>query len=200
VNKKTIFLLAIVLFAFQCTLKSQKEAAVYDIETFVYWFRIKAEIKPHPITSRPIYLIRLIDDAPRHGTVPDYEYDLWKQVKLGNCLLIGPFLDFYDAKNAMEMYRLQNQLGDKKEVDMQKFKETQFKNEYFWYFLTFKMSERKGSYLLQRIPAAVATGEIKDFMLVLSEGLGWQKLAIGPFPTQIEAEESKRLNRLEEEK
>ncbi len=54
------------------------------------------------------------------------------------------------------------------------------KSEYYWYFLTFKITERQGSYSLKRIPAAVASGEFVEFKEVLSE-------------------ESKRLNRLEEE-
>lgn len=197
-SRKSLFLYIILLLFFQ-DIKSQTNVVEYDVEQFVYWFHIRAGIKPQEVTSRPVYVVRLDNDKPKHGTVLDYEQDLWKQIKLGQNLLIGPFLDYYDALYAMQLYQSKNQRNNNL-VNKDEIKNIPRKSEFFWYFLSFKITERKGSFSLKRIPAAVASGEIDQFKKVFKEGLTWKRLAIGPFPTQTEAEESKRLNRLEEDR
>jgi len=193
-NSAVLFLLVLIFMLPIQMLKSQSESI--DTNQKVYWFHIKAYIKPDKVTKRSVYMIKLGEKEPKYGTIHDYEYDLWKQLQVGSNLLIGPFLDYQDAKSAMEPYRQQNKIQDINKTESQN--EILVTDEYYWYFLTFKITKRDHSYSLQRIPAAVASGELMEFKEVLSEGLSWQKLAIGPFTSQVEAEESKRLNRLEE--
>ncbi len=195
-NRAVLLLLVLIFMSPIQMLKSQSESFSYDIKQKVYWFHIKAYIKPDKVTKKSVYMIKLGEIEPKYGTIHDYEYDLWKQLQVGSNLLIGPFLDYHDAKSAMEPYRQQNKIQDINKTEIQN--EILVKGEYYWYFLTFKITERDRSYSLQRIAAAVASGELMEFKEVLAEGLSWQKLAIGPFSSQVEAEESKRLNRLEE--
>lgn len=181
--------------------KCQSQIAETDLtspDQFVYWFQIRANIVPEITTKRPIYAARLTGEKPMHGTIKEYKKQLWTQLKIGRHLLIGPFLDYYQALCAMQMYKLQNQKGQKFKIDTSRLKGVDIKDEYFWYMLKFDKKNRKGAFFLERMPARVASGGIKDFKSTLSEGLTWQTLAIGPFPSLEEAEISKNLNRLEE--
>ena len=73
-------------------------------------------------------------------------------------------------------------------------------NIYYWYVLKFSKSDRTNRYLIDRQPARVAEGRLKDFRYFMWSSLILQQLAIGPFTSKIEAEESKRIFRLEEYK
>jgi hypothetical protein len=71
---------------------------------------------------------------------------------------------------------------------------------YYCYYLKFYITERTKILKLKRIPARTSVEGIslKDFLDQFLEGITMEMLAIGPFSTRPETEESKRLNRLEE--
>jgi len=170
-----------------------------DPDRFVFWFYIRAEIKLDKETKRPIYVIRTQSKTPKSGAVRKYEKDLWRNLGGGQQISIGPFLEYQDAVRAINMYDLARETNETMEEAIRTYRDSTAASEYYWFFLKYKISPRKGSYLLERTAARVAYGDLKQFKQVLWEGLSFQQLAIGPFASQQEAEESKRLYRIEED-
>lgn len=170
-----------------------------DPDRYVYWFYIKAEIKKSRIHHKPVYVVRRLGNTLKSGTIKKYENDLWRYLNRGNQLAIGPFSQYNDAKRAIKMYDLARKTDEimKKEID--EFTDsTATPGDYYFYYLKFKVSKRTRAYILDHKAAHVSFGDLKRFKTVLWEGLTFEKLAIGPFPSQPEAEESKLIYRSEE--
>jgi hypothetical protein len=171
----------------------------FDPGQYVYWFFIRAESKFDKETKRPIYVVRTLSKMPKSGTISVYEKEVWKYLQGGQQLAVGPFLEFNDAKRAIAAYDLAKLPKEKMEEEVANFKDSTITvDEFYWYFLKFKIAQRTHKYILERTAAAVATGGLNEFLHVFLEGVTFEQLAMGPFSSQIEAEESKRLNRLEE--
>ena len=171
----------------------------FNDNQFVFWFYVRAEIKRSTETKRPIYVVRTLSMTPKSGSILKFEKELWRYLQGGQQLAIGPFTDYNDVKRALDMYDLARKTDEMMEEEIKNYYDSTAASEYYWYFLKYQIAPRKKSYELERTAARVAYGGIKEFKQVLWEGLGFQQLAIGPFPTQQEAEESKRLYRIEED-
>ncbi len=199
--KKLIIFCSIVIYGFsgQTISAQQITTQKFDPSQYVYWFYIRAESKFDKETKRPIYVVRTLSKSPKSGTVANYEEELWRYLLGGQQLAIGPFLDYNDAKRAIAVYDLAKLPKEKMDEEVANFKDTtNAADEYYWYFLKFQITKRTHKYIFERIPARVASGGLNEFLHVFLEGVTFQQLNIGPFSSQIEAEESKRLNRLEE--
>ncbi len=170
-----------------------------DPNQYVFWITVNADIKINKETHKEAYVVRTARKKPKGGKHIAYEKFLYRSVLGGRQLPIGPFLEYDDAKRAAGMYNLARQTSETMEREIQNFKDSTAANEYYWFFLKFSINKRTGRFELERTAARVASGDLKDFKQVLWEGIFFKQLAIGPFPTQIEAEESKRLYRLEED-
>lgn len=199
-KKVTIYIFTIIFcFSGLKTLAQGVSVEKFDPDRFVFWFYVRAEIKLDRETKRPIYVIRTLSKTPKSGAIRKYEKDLWNYLGGGQQLSIGPFLEYQDAIRAIDMYDLARHTNETMEEAISTFQDSTAASEYFWFFLKYKISPRKGSYLLERTAARVAYGGIKEFKQVLWEGLSFQQLAVGPFASQAEAEEAKRLYRIEED-
>jgi len=168
-------------------------------DQYVFWISVKAQMKISKETRKEVYDVRSNRKKPQDGTVRNYERYLFKSVKGGRHLPVGPFLEFDDAVRATDMYKLARHTSKSIEEEIRNFVDTSANFEYYWFFLKFKIAPRTGKFILKRTAARVASGDLKDFKQVLWEGLFFKQLAIGPFTSQVEAEEAKRLYRLEED-
>ena len=173
--------------------------AKMDKDQFVFWITANAQIKISTETKKEVYVIRTTRGKPYSGKVRTYEKILWKTLNHGRQIPIGPFFEFADAKRAVKMYELAGHSSLSMEEEISNFNDSTAANEYYWFFLKFSISPRKRIIVLERTAARVAFGDLKDFRQILWEGLSFKQLAIGPFASQFEAEEAKRLYRLEED-
>ena len=199
INKKsTLLLIFLIIFSSQKVFSQIKKIRV-DPNKFVYWFYIKAEIKMSKEHHRPIYVVRRLGQTLKSGKIKKYEHELWRYLNRGNQLTIGPF-DFYeDAKRALDMYDLGRKTDLMMEKEIENYTDSIAGNDdFYWYFLKFTVSKRTRAYKLERGAARVASGDLKFFKQTLWEGLGFEQLNIGPFPSQVQAEASKSYYRVEE--
>lgn len=154
-----------------------------DAELYWFYINVKRNKKARQYTIKRSGGSRIVS-----GTKADYERALWENM-VGGRLAIGPFLDFEEAKGSNALYNLSNQDAALEHIHS---------SEVHWFFLKVKGSERTNSYKLARTAARVASGSVNEFIDAMREGLTFQQLSIGPFWDYQQAEEAKRLYRLEE--
>ncbi len=196
--KKLISSILIMLFIHSgIGLSAQINVTKFDKNLYVFWFFIKAEIKKDKELRRPVYKVRRASKDIKSGKIKKYENEVWKNVNNGNQLAIGPFLELEDAVRANEMYNIGRKTNEQMEQEIAATVDTT-DNTYFWYILQFSKSNRTNKYLIKRQSAAVAEGTLEDFRYFMWTVLSNQQLSIGPFTSHTEAEESKRLYRLED--
>lgn len=193
----SLFLTSLFLITF--SLKSQTSPFDFDDDQHVYWFYIKADIKTDKEFKKPVYVVRRQGKSIKSGTFKKYREEVWHYIKAGNQLTIGPFLELGDAKRANETFNLAGKTNKQMENEIENTLDTT-NNVYYWYILQFSKSDRTNRYIIERQPARVAEGSLEDFSYFLWDVLKQKQLAIGPFISKIEAEESKRIYRLEEYK
>ena len=141
-----------------------------DPDRFVFWFYVRAEIKIDREKKTPVYVIRTLGKTPKSGKTRKYEKDLWNYLLGGQQLAIGPFRDYGDVTD------------ETMEKEIQNFHDSTANDEYYWFVLKFKISERKKKYLLERTAARVASGSLKAFKQLLWEGLGFSARRLPGFP------------------
>jgi hypothetical protein len=198
-KRKIHYLIGLLLIFSNFGLSAQVTTEQFNAKAFVYWIYIRAEKKFDSELKRPIYVVRVLSKTPKSGTVDAFEKDLWKCRLAGQQLAVGPFLEYNDAKRAIAIYDIAKLPKEKMEKEIANFKDSTItKDEFYWYYVKFDITQRTHKYEFERIPARVAPGAIKEFVSVFTEGVTMEMLNFGPFPSQSEAEESKRLNRLEE--
>lgn len=198
---KTLFLtftLIVLNGLYSGILAQEVSVSHYSDDQFVFWIAVRAQIKISNETKKEVYVVQTVRNKAQSGKVLKYEKNLWRNLNSGYQLLIGPFTEYNDAMRAAKMYQLSKFNTKTMEKDINTYVDSTAASEYYWFFLKYKIMPRTKRLSLERTAARVAFGSLKDFRQVLWEGLSFQQLAIGPFPTQVEAEEAKRLYRLEE--
>jgi hypothetical protein len=201
--KKTGLVFLLVLFSlFYNSIFAQVQTDKFDPSEFVYWFYLRAEKKMDKQIHSIVYQVRTLSKTPKYGTFAAYEKDTWRCMQAGQQLVIGPFRDYNVAKQSIQIYdlaKLTESLRDK-EIKRLKDSSEMMEGSYYCYYLKFDISQRTHRYVLKRIPARIEVEgiTINEFLETFTEGLVHEMLAIGPFFSKPEAEESKRLNRLEE--
>jgi hypothetical protein len=168
----------------------------------VYWFYLRADQKIDKILNRKVYDVRVLSRTPKYGTYAKYSEDTWRCLKGGQQLVIGPFRELNAAKQSITIYDLAKYTPDIRDKEIEKLKESKeiMESGCYCYFLKFYVSKRTHSYVLERIPArtSVEALSVNEFLDQFMEGLTMEMLTIGAFVSREEAEESKRLYRLEE--
>lgn len=160
-----------------------------DDNRLVYWFYASVrEVEDHN-TGYVSYSLQRKGSKIDHGTLKQYERQLWKYLGNGIKMAIGPFNDYNEAKKAFIFYAIQEEAH---ELDST-FDDNQ---QVFWFVLHVNRRPRSNSYELIRKPGAIASGNYRDFELFLKENLMMRVMTIGPFLYMPEAEESKRIYRL----
>jgi hypothetical protein len=183
-------LITLLSFVFEKPLNAQvSNSEKLDENRLVYWFYINVRDVEDSNTGMVSYGIQRKGTKIEHGTIKEYDRELWKFLGEGSKMAIGPFNDFDEAKKSFLLYNIQD---EPHEMDST-FNETQ---TVFWFILHVERRPRSGSYKLIRVPGAIASGYYREFESFVKEQLKTRVLAIGPFVYMPEAEESKRIYRL----
>jgi len=197
--KKLISALLIPFFLSNITgLNAQVDISHFDKNQHVFWFYVKAEIKKDRELKRPVYKVRRAGKDIKSGKIRKYNKEIWRNVNSGQQLVIGPFLELRDAERSNEMYNLGRKNDEQMKKEIAATRDTITYNDYYWYLLQFTFSDRTRKYMIKRQPASVFPGSLPDFKEQLWDFLKQKQLIVGPFTSHTEAEESKRLYRLEE--
>jgi hypothetical protein len=199
--KKAVIYFFTIIFSLSwvADIHSQSNTMRMDENQFVFWFYIRAEIKRNRITKKPSYVIRTLSKTPKSGTLLKFDKDLWRNLQGGQNLIIGPFLEYNDAIRAIGMYNLARHTDESMEKEIADLPDSIANLECYFFMLKFDVSKRKRKFEFKRQPARVQPGNIGDFKYALWVNLIQPQLLVGPFPTQEEAEESKRRYRIEED-
>jgi hypothetical protein len=198
--RKTIFIIIGLLFCLSgFETKAQNQ---FDPNDYVYWFYLRTEKKLDRNLNQNVYLVRTLSKTPKYGTFAAYEKDTWRCLLGGQQMVIGPFRQFKVAKQALAIYDMAKLPEEQRKIQIAKLSEEigLEHDEYFCYYLKYDVSKRTKKFVLRRVPARTSIDGITldGFIDQFLEGLTFEMLAIGPFFDRPEAEESKRLNRLEE--
>ncbi len=160
-----------------------------DENRLVYWFYVNVREVEDPNTGYVSYVLNRKSTRVDHGSMKQYDRELWKYLGNGEKMAIGPFNDFAEAKRAFYLY---NANEEPKVLDST-FNETQ---QVFWFVLHVNRRPRSNSIELVRKPGAVASGTYRDFDTFLRENLLMRVMTVGPFQYMPEAEASKEIYRL----
>jgi len=179
------FILLNFLLVFVTNSKSQV-VNIDDPERTVFWFDVNVRTVIDKETYLSEYTVARLGKRVYSGTLSKYEESLWAGMAAGAKIVIGPFSLYDDAYEAMLMYDLKDTMPIENTT------------EKYWYLVKIVILERSKSYEFDRMAAAVSSGTKSEFKDILVESLGFKTLAIGPFTDQLDAEESKRIYRLEE--
>jgi hypothetical protein len=194
-------IIALLLSTSGFKISAQVQTDKFDPSEYVYWFYLKAEKKLDKQMNRNVYIVRTLSKIPKYGAFSVYEKDTWRCLQGGQQLVIGPFRNYEVAKQAIAIYDLAKLSSEVREKEVKKLKDSsKIEDSYYCYYLKFDIAQRTHKYDLKRIPARTSVEGItlSDFLDQYLEGITMEMLAIGPFFSRPEAEESKRLNRLEE--
>jgi len=176
----------------------KKSSVKNDPSRFVFWISVNASIKISNETKKEVYVIRTSRTKPYSGKIMKYRRFLHKSLIAGHSIPIGPFDNYDDALRAVGYYKLTSFKSETMAKSIAQMPDSIMSDEYYWFFVKFYYLPRKKTIKLERTAARVASGNLRDFRTVLWEGIFFKQLAIGPFISQEEAEEAKRLYRLEE--
>ncbi len=184
------FLLLLIVLITNFSLYSQISPDYSDDNRRVYWFNVGLQIVKDKETKIPMYQVIRYGTKIYYGAAYEYDRYLWEGLSNGTRISIGPFDNEEQAKFAVNLYDINKAKEDTIVLDDN--------GTYFWYLITIKKTQRLNSYDFERIPAQVNSGNAMDFIKLMEVSLPQDKLVIGPFATAPEAENSKRIFRLDE--
>ena len=194
--KKVFYLILLMFFTFQYSYIAAQEQGLDD-DQYVFWFYVRAEIKKDRELKRPVYSVRRIGKDVKGGTVRKFRKEVWRNMNSGQQLVVGPFVELEDAKIANKTYDLGRKTDEQMQKEIAETVDTT-DNSYYWYIIQFSISKRTHRYVMEKQPARVAEGTLKDFRYFMWDVLKQQQLAIGPFTSPVEAEVSKLLYKQEQ--
>ena len=96
------YILFVLILTISISIKSQASATDLADNQLVYWFFIKADIKTDKEIKTPVYKVKRLGKDVNSGSFEKYKKEVWRYIKAGNQLTIGPFLQINDAKKANE--------------------------------------------------------------------------------------------------
>ncbi len=195
--KSAVFLILIITVSTGCFLP-RKSSIKNDPNRFVFWVSVNASIKISKEAKKEVYVVNTSRNKPGSGKIRKYQRFLHKSLIVGNSIPIGPFDNYNDALRVVDYYKLTKFNNETMKKSIAQMPDSIMNGDYYWFFVKFSYSQRKRTFFLERTAARVASGNLGDFRTVLWEGLSFKQLAVGPFISQEEAEEAKRLYRLEE--
>ncbi len=184
-----IFISFITLFLTNSSIFAQEKVDYTDKNRDVFWFNINLKIHKDR-TLGECYNVIKYGSTVSSGTLKKYDEKLWGGLNNGTRIAIGPFNSYEEAKIAVRFYDTKKSATDTV---------IQNNNEQLFYYLVKPTkSKRLKNWQFERMPAAIVSGKNNDFLELLKVSLNQKKLVIGPFKSQLEAEESKRIFRLDE--
>ncbi len=150
-----------------------------------YWFSVRAKIDD----AENRYILSSTGRIS-YGTKEKFDKELWTALRR-RMLLVGPFPSKDQAIMAQSLYK------EKPEKVRLKL-DTNVTSTVYWFNVHFLQSPRLRIYVINRVPASVASGSLDGFRNAFYVQLQNQLLPIGPFYMKEIAEESKRIYRQNE--
>jgi len=184
-----IFISFIAFFLTNNSIFAQEKVDYSDKSRDVFWFNISLKIYKDQ-TFGDCYKVIRYGSLVSSGTLKEYDEKLWNGLNNGSKIAIGPFNTYETAKIAIRFYDTKKSAKD---TVIQKNNQ-----QLFYYLVKPSKSKRLKNWQFERMPASVNSGKTNDFLELLKVSLNQKKLVIGPFFSQLEAEESKRIFRLDE--
>lgn len=188
---KTSFIIILIII-FNIPIFSQEEDVLTrykDKSRRVYWFDLALKTKADPDTQLPQYYVYPTSKV-KYGSAEDFERYLWNNIAMGTYLSIGPFDTYQQAELSYKLYDPKVFNKDSNLVNTN--------TTYYYYIINLKKRTRLKSFDFERLPAAVAPGRPRDFVTLIQASIKLDRLVIGAFATMPEAENSKRVFRLQE--
>ncbi len=186
-----ILLTYLVLLFFSQLTFSQIEKELQDPYRTVFWIKLDLRYMRDPKLNVPVYVTELKDKKVYVGNLKEFQEAIWAGRSNGHYIVVGPFSNHHQVQLARKIYGLKGRVDPGIESDL---------TTYYWYLVRLGRYSRLASYKFLHIPAAVAEGTLRDFLGVLDAARYNDAIVIGPFPSRIEAELSKRMFRQEESK
>jgi hypothetical protein len=156
-----------------------------------HWFYMDLKKVYDKETTMNQIIIRNVGSSIISGTFEEFMLDHRQGAKSGK-IVIGPFSERYYVEQAQYLY---NQIArgagfSAKETDSEEEEPT-----YSFFYVQPFFDESSQEIRFELIPSRVTVGTEFEFMAILSEGLNFEKLAIGPFNNYQIAEISKYVFR-----
>lgn len=184
--KKLILIFILCNFILQVQIVSNSQT---NSNRDYYWFHISVGEKEEGGVSQ-IY-IRNIGSDISSGSFQDF-IDIRKSSLQSGSIVIGPFLERYQAQHSQYLYKYK----DSPSMVTGKKPDTKDTIDFYNFFYIKPVAENFSKEIeLVDVPARVNTGTQEDFAAILSEGLNFKKLLVGPFPKYETAEKSKFVYR-----
>ncbi len=166
--------------------QSPMDVSKKEPEPDVYWFFISMRIDPKGKT------LEIVKPGTKitMGTKKGFNKAVWWGIAHRQ-VAIGPFYSEAEALNAKIYYK-------KSKEKINELPQATAPSTMSWFEVSFKELKRLRSYEYTHSPAAVNDGSSAEFTDALFEGLSFQRLSIGPFWDHIQAEEAKKIYRMNE--
>jgi len=190
--KSTILAILLLILTFPLFSQNIEEDVMTrykDQSRRVYWFDLALKTKPDPDTQLPQYYVYPASKV-KYGSAEEFDRYLWNNIAQGTYLSIGPFDTYQQAEISQKLY--DPKIAEKDSLILHS------DAQYFYYIINLKKRSRLKSFDFERLPAAVTSGRPKDFTTLIQASIKLDRLVIGAFATQPEAENSKRVFRLQE--
>lgn len=187
---KKILIISVLSFLllFPAKLLFSQDGDYSDKDRHVFWFNVSL----HEYKQNGRKNLKVTKNGTRifGGTLSEYDRYLWDGLSRGTRVAIGPFDTREGAEFAQRFYNTKNVKND---TVVQNNNQTQY-----YYLVKPRRLKRLKAWEFENMPAAVVGGNPQSCIQLMEVSLPQKKLVIGPFPTKMEAEESKRIFRLEE--
>jgi len=150
--------------------------------TVFYWFSIKFTKTTDKNTGTDQIFLKYTDNNIETGSFDQFISSHQQGLKDGK-VVIGPFSDPGVAQTSQTIYKKSGRIGNSGSGDNNA--------NYSFFYVKPLEADSNMEVKFERIPSRITTGTINDFGAMFSEGLGFDKLAIGPFSEYESAEKSK---------
>ncbi|MBN2892964.1 MAG: hypothetical protein JXL97_13940 [Bacteroidales bacterium] len=166
--------------------EGKRAGSIHDDDPVYYWYFVRVRIDDRTNTFKLSGTSGGLD----YGYLIDFEKNLWNGLSKRQ-IAVGPFLSREEALNAKRLYKTS---ADK----INEMPEGEIPDRIHWFAITFEQSPRLRIFVIRRAPGAVQTGTVDQFIAAFYEQLNVRLLSIGPFYYYEQAEEAKRLYRVNE--
>ena len=185
------FLTYLILLFFTHLSYTQIEKELQDPYRTVFWIKLDLKYMRDPKLKVPVYSTQLKDKKIYVGNLKEFQQAIWAGRSNGHYIVVGPFSTHEQVEQARKLFKNKGEVDPAIESDL---------GTYYWYLVRLGRYSRLSSYKFLHIPAAVAEGTLRDFLGILDAARYNDAIVIGPFPSRVEAELSKRMYRQEESK
>jgi hypothetical protein len=178
VNKLCLHIVILLLAGFFVgnNIYGQQKIDSLILDRPIYWFPVRAKIGVDTNTQKERFYLSNKRKKIKSGTILDFEKELFRRAIRRKELLIGPFSEKKDAIYAIPLYDLSNFNEKTMELEILSHQGLSENFDYYWFFLDLK-PQRSHPPLIRRNPVRLASGNLRDFRIVLWEGVFFKAIS-----------------------